>query len=248
MHLSDEQIQRMLHGEFDASSMEALTQHTVECAACARALEDAAREEAVVFELLHEIDHPAPAVDAAVIAGSRRTSIGVWGRRAAVVAVVAALGGAAYAIPGSPVRDIVKRMASLVAERPTSSPVGAPPADQPVTSGISVPESEHFAIHFTSEQDSGDVAVSWTGGDAITVRARGGRASFTTDAGRLIIDNEGSTANYDIEVSRDVYSLEITCGSRTLLRREGENLQEQSAGNARGRLVFSLAPPATTGE
>jgi hypothetical protein len=200
MHLNDGQIQRLMHDELDASSRDAALGHIAECPSCEEALADAKREEAAIFDLLGHVDHAAPKVNAARFIGPGRTPSSAWARRAAGIVIVAALAGAAYAIPGSPLPGLVKKLVALVnAPAPPADDDAAKPAP-PATSGIAVPAGDGFIIQFATTQDSSYAIVSFTPDAMVRVRAIGGTAVFTTDTGRLDIDNRGSTAHYEIEI------------------------------------------------
>ncbi|HXV13689.1 MAG TPA: zf-HC2 domain-containing protein, partial [Candidatus Krumholzibacteria bacterium] len=184
MHLSEENIQRFLHGELDARSREALSAHVAGCDRCARQLAEAEREEHEIFDLLGRLDHEPPRVDATSIARGRG-ALAVWGRRAAVFVAAAALAGAAYAIPGSPLPAVFEKVAQWIAREPSTPQSGESVDSLRVASGIAVPARERFALEFVAEQTRGAVALSLTDGSNVAVRAFGDTVTFTTDAGRL---------------------------------------------------------------
>ena len=77
--------------------------------------EEAQREEAELNALFRVLDDPPPAVSAEALAlravmdkAAARTRGSGWMRRAAAVLLVVGVAGAAYAIPGSPVRGWVQ--------------------------------------------------------------------------------------------------------------------------------------------
>jgi hypothetical protein len=245
MHLNDEQIQRLMHGELDADSRAAVSRHVAECSDCARALADARREEAAIFDLLGAVDHDAPVVDAATVAGSERGRGAVWGRRAAVIVFVAALGGAAYAIPGSPLPRLVRQLAAVMtgqrAESPAPGDVSTPAS--PVTSGIAVPAGDPLLISFSAAQDSGGAVVWLTDDSMARVRVIGGKATFTTDAGTLAIANAGSRADYEIELPRGVSRARIRVASWVRFEKDGDRVMTDARADSLGRYRLLLAPP-----
>jgi hypothetical protein len=245
MHLSDEQIQRFLHGELDARSKEALSRHVAACEFCARLLAQAEREQSEIFGLLCHLDHPAPRVDAESFT-RKSGAFTVWGRRAAVFVAAAALAGAAYAIPGSPLPAWVKQVADWIdRDGGSDSPPAekSPAIDRPTTSGIAVPAHERFTIAFLTEQTDGVVAVSLADGPNVVVRVLGGTATFTTDVDRLTIDNRGSEADYEIEIPRGASYVEVFVGTRRFILKDGDALAMGIPTDEHGRRVFSLAPP-----
>lgn len=236
MHLNEEQIQRFLHDELDARSKAALSQHVAGCDSCATLLAQAEREEDAIFEVLRQVDHPVPRVEAASLALPRGL-LAVWGRRAAGVVVVAALAGAAYAIPGSPLRTLVEHVAEWIAD---GEPVDeSQPSIPPVTSGIAVPVHGRFTIAFTSEQ-AGTVAVSLTDEPNLLVRVRGGTTTFTTDADRLTIDNRDSS-DYEIEIPRGAAFVSVSIGAREIVLKDGDAFATELSTDERGRHIFSLS-------
>ncbi len=241
MHLSDEQIQRLLHRELDARDKEVLSLHVAECNACARRIADAEREESEVFGLLRHLDHPAPRVDAGAFARGRGT-LGVWGRRVAVFVVIAALGGAAYAIPGSPLPSMMKKVAEWVGGDESPAPLDDDSTTAaPVTSGIAVPPAPRFSIDFVVEQDQGAITAWLTDGPDIVVRVLGGAATFTKDVDRLTIDNRGSTAAYEIEIPRATPFVELSIGATRIVLKDGDSFAPGVTADPRGRYLLPLA-------
>jgi anti-sigma factor RsiW len=241
MHLDEEQIQRFLHDELDTRAKEMLSKHVAGCESCARLLADAEREERAIFELLGHVDHPAPRVDAASLALQRRARAG-WERWAAVIVVVAALGGAAYAIPGSPLRALVEHVAEWIADGDAQAPTFEEPSapTTPVTSGIAVHVPGRFTIEFTSAQE-GVVAVSLTDEPNLQVRVLGGTATFTTDVDRLTIDNRASAADYEIEIPRHAPFVQAAVGTRQIVLKDGAAFATGLPTDEHGRHVFSLS-------
>lgn len=243
MHLTDEEIQRLLHGELDAATQAERTHHVGGCAECRRRVEEARQEEARILGLLGRLDHPLPVVGVdAVVARARGTGSPAL-RRAAVILVALAIAGTAYAMPGSPLRAWVDRVArSFTGRKPeASAPAQAPPAQTP-TAGIAVMPGPRFTIQFTSPQPSGVVTVSRVDGANVVVRALHGPATFTTSADDLVINNRGSTADYEIELPRNAGWIEIQVGRRRLLLQQNGRITGVPASED-GRYSLSLASP-----
>lgn len=238
MHLNDDQMQRFLHGELDARSQEVLSTHVAGCERCARQLAEAEREEKDIFELLGTLDHAPPRVEVESIARDR-SALAVWGRRAAVFVAAAALAGAAYAIPGSPLPTLVDRVAQWIAGEPSTTSEETEVAPR-VTSGIAVPGQARFAIVFAAEQKSGVAALSPGDGPNVVVRAFGGTVTFTTDIDRLTIDNRESSADYEIEIPRDISFCEVSIGARRIVVKDGESFATGLVTDERGRFLLPL--------
>jgi hypothetical protein len=87
--------------------------------------------------------------------------------------------------------------------------------------------------------------VSLADGPNIVARVFSGTATFTTAVDRLTIQNDGSTADYEIELPRDAPWVEILVGTRRLILKEGDRITADIAADAQGRYVLSLSaePP-----
>lgn len=218
MHLQNEQIQRLLHGELDADALADARAHGDECHQCRSRIEAAAREEERIHELLGQLDHAPPAIPAeTVIGGARRPRVDLrW-----VAGIVLALGaaGAAYAVPGSPLPGWV----DAVIERLDPSARGSRAADpttpaDPGPSGIAVRPGERLTLMFEIAAAGGVATVALTDEATLQVRAVDGAAAFTSGADRLTVAADGAT-RFEIEVPRGAPWVEIrTEGQRVWLK------------------------------
>ena len=244
MHLEDEQIQRLLHGELDRAAEGAARAHLGACADCRGQLADAEREEERIFGLLRRVDHAAPAVDLQTLAARARGEAARRVRWAAGVALALAAAGAAYAAPGSPVPGWVDRLGEWIAgPAPRGGPTVETPATEPGAAGIAVEPSERFTIVFGTEQTRGIAAVSLIDGSNIVARRLNGSATFTTDIDYLTIEDGGSTADYEIELPRNAPWVQIRAGGRRLLLKDGPRVITDAPVDARGRYLLPLSPP-----
>lgn len=243
MHLEDEQIQRMLHDELDASSQAALGRHLDSCDSCRRRLEEARREDEWVFGLLRRVGPEAPHVEAGTIA--RRAHGFEFGahRRAAGLLLAVATAGTVYAFPGSPLPAWKDRFSHWLAGRPTPAVPSPSPDGVEVGSGIAVVPSEHLTIRFAATQATGSAFVSFTNGEDVVVRVVGGAASFATTADRLVVSNEGSRADYEVDLPRNAARVEIEVGARRFVFGRDLAIDPDATRDARGRLVLPLSGP-----
>jgi anti-sigma factor RsiW len=238
MHLTDEQIQRYLHDELDDAALAAFARHRGECPACAQAIDNAANEEEAIFDVLRAVDCPVPALDARTLTRPRLVSR-PWVRRAAAVILVSALGGAAYALPGSPLPAMLKRAVQLLSHDGGAPPAQTPP--RPVLSGVSVAAGDAFTIRFVTEQPGGVVHLARSGDELVAVRARGGTVTFNMNAGELVIDNTASSASYEIDVPLHTSQLRIVVNGQTRMQWVGDN-PPAGERDATGRLIVRLDP------
>ncbi|MBA3317098.1 MAG: zf-HC2 domain-containing protein, partial [Gemmatimonadales bacterium] len=154
MHLDDERLQRLLHGELEPGADRLVRQHLAGCDAC-RVLVDAARaDEARIFGLLREVDHPLRVADPrAMLAGRDVPRVG-WERWAAGFLLVALAGGVAYAAPGSPLPGVLATLVERVApDRPAPGGQPSEAEGRPSGAGIAVAPGKKLTIRFTGDRD-----------------------------------------------------------------------------------------------
>ncbi len=233
MHLEVEQIQRLLHGELDAPGGAAGRGHLAACADCRGQVAEAEREEKVILGLLRQVDHPSPAVHAEALAARARRGSSRWLRWAAGVLLSLTVAGVAYAAPGSPLPVWLDRVVEWVA-----GPAPAP--GDPGPAGVAVEPGARFTIGFEAEQERGIAAVSLTDGSIVVARRLGGSAAFTSDVGHLAIANDGSTADYEIELPRSAPWVEIRIGANRVLLKDGSRVITDAPVDARGRYLVPL--------
>jgi hypothetical protein len=206
MHLDDERIQRVLHGELGSVETETRL-HLEACDGCRDLLEEARSEEARIFGLFGRLDHRLPS--APNVSTRREESVPArWGRVAASILMAAVLAGVAYAAPGSPVPHLVERLlGSGAVER------GRPPVNQPghpprAGGGIAVAPSDGLVIELAAAGPDAEATVALSNGDEVVVRAAEGTATFGSDPGRLsVLSSQG--ARLEILVPRSATSVEV---------------------------------------
>jgi hypothetical protein len=243
MHLDEEQVQRLLHGELTPAHAASAREHLAACPDCSSRLAAAEREESWVLDKLRRLDHPPPRVGAAAVMTGRRRHPVTWSRWAAGVVLALSLAGAAYALPGSPLRRLVHRIAALFGEAPrTGTPTPRAPTDT-APRGIGVTPGDRLTIVFSTEQPGGVAVVSLTDRADVEVRAIGGAATFTSDVNRLSIDNAGSSARFQIEIPRRAPFVEIRVGRHRVFAKEGSRVVTSAPRDSDGRHLVPLAPP-----
>ena len=253
MHLDEEQVQRLLHGELAPEVAPVVREHLAQCEECRARAAESRREEEEVHALLSRLDDPPPGLDARAVARQARMRPlpreRHWERWAAGILVALGASGVSYAIPGSPVPAWVKAAVDWVGGRTGRSPSAAggstspeplptpPPA--PPAAGIAVAPGRELVVTFTSAR--GQARVSLTSGDQVVVRAPAGAAGFTSHVDRLIIDNMGS-ATFDIEIPRSARRVEIRVGDRRLLLVESGRILGLEPAESNGPRLVPLAP------
>lgn len=249
MHLDEEQIQRLLHRELPARAGSSAREHVAGCIECRRRLSEAEQEEAEVHGLLHAVDVPPPRIRAEAVAlraeldiVAARTRGSAWLRRAAGVLLAAGIAGAAYAVPGSPVRGWVHTIVQKIGGRPAPAPAPPPGESIAVGAGISVLPEQRLLILFKLAQGDGQVFVSLTDGPEVQVHAPTGAATFTSGAGRLLIDVRDPSAAFEVQIPRSAPWVEIRVGEDRLFLKEGERVSTSGSTSAVGGYLLRLTP------
>jgi hypothetical protein len=246
MHLEDEQIQRLLHGELSRPVETSVREHVTGCTRCRDLVGEAEREETAVFALLRSIDHPAPRIDAGAVASRARVRHVGWIRWAAGALLTLGLASAAYATPGSPVPGWVEAIARWVAGDSAPEPdpgAGGGGDGEAAVAGVAVVPGREFVILFTSRQAEGEARVSITDGASVLVRTLTGAATFTSDADRLVIDNRGPAATFEIQIPRTAPLVEIRVDGKRMFLKEGARVTAERSADPQGLYILPLVAP-----
>jgi len=245
MHLGDEEIQRLLHREFDAAVRSEALAHLDACSPCRERFDEAGRDEVEIYSLLSRVDHPVPKVQPRSLMVSRSPAPeGDWRRKVALIALAVGGAGVAYAAPGSPLPSWIRSIGAALARRTAAPTVPARPSptEPTPTSGIAVVPGDRFTIHFSSVQARGAATVILTDERDIVARSVSGTATFMTDVDRLTISNGGSTADYEIRVPRSAPSVDIRVAAHRLLLKRGDQIHSDIPADTLGRYILPLTP------
>jgi hypothetical protein len=241
MHLDDERIQRLLHDELGSSGAETRL-HLESCAACRELIAGARADEAHIFGLLSLVDHPVAALDPRTLLTRRETSDPGWGRRAAVVIFGAAIAGAAYALPGSPLPAVLDRLFGSGGGGRPGLPVTGTEPDSAQSAGIAVAAEDGLVIRLLTGGADAAAVVELTGDKQVVVRVLEGSATFTSDPGRLTVRSD-EPVRLEIRIPRAADSVEVLAGPRSVFRmRDGGPVSETPPDSA-GRFVIPLRSP-----
>jgi anti-sigma factor RsiW len=241
MHLNDERLQRLIDDELAASEWHATQAHLAVCADCRRRFEDVTREKGRVHELLRSLDTPAPAVSVDAIArraeaeklgraeaaapgragtAAPSRSRTTWLRRAAGFAIVIGIAGAAYAIPGSPVRGWIHDVTRKLTGRP-ETPAPAPAPGRTGVSGVAVAPGDRLSILFEPGALGAELRIDLTDGSDVQVHGPAGAAAYTSSAGYLLIRGRDSSAVLDVQIPRTAPWVEIRAQDERVFLKEG---------------------------
>jgi hypothetical protein len=223
MHLTEEQLQRLLHGE---ESSQAVANHVAGCLECHALVDQARQDEGEIFDLLRAVDIEPPGLDAEALASlarvRRRRPPQSRYRWAAGIVLVGLLGGVAYALPGSPLKAWLTAMLSSRREvsLPPDSTAGTP--ETPVAvSGIAVDPGGMLVIVFEASPPGARVRVTITDDAQVMVQAPIGQARFTSEMDRLLIAVDGESTEVEIRIPRSAPRVEILVDTRRLLAKTG---------------------------
>lgn len=243
MHLDEEQVQRLLHGELSRKAEVSARDHIATCLECGHRAADAEREEDEVHGLLRAVDDPTPSIDADAIAAATPARHFALSRLAAGLLLALGVAGAAYALPGSPLPRWVRAAVEWIgggAHRPPPAPAPERAPDRRVA-GIAVPPGQNLIIRFESAQRAGQVRVSMGDGAEVVVRAPIGAATFTSEVDRLVIDNRGAS-DFEIQIPRSAPRVEIQASGSLIFLERGGRVIVGGAADTSGFFVLRLAP------
>jgi hypothetical protein len=242
VHLADEQVQRVLHDELTTVSAADVQAHLAGCSACRDRVAQAEREDRWVLERLSLLDHAAPEIRPARVMGATRSSRAPgWGRWAAGILLMLALGGVAYAAPGSPLPRVLARVIQSL--RASPQPV-APPDRKSAHAGIAVPAGDRLTISFVSTVSGDTAVISLSSGSDVIIRARGGVSSFASDPDRVTVDHRRDPGRFEILIPRSARLVEVEVAGRRIFRKARSGITSVGvAPDSLGRYAIPLTSP-----
>jgi anti-sigma factor RsiW len=245
MHLDEEQVQRLLHGETVSPAEAAVRDHLARCEECRSRVAQAEHEERWVLERLRRVDHAPPPIAVGAILGRGRRRAAGWGRLAAGIFLALAAVGVAYAAPGSPFHGVLQRIVEW-ARGSSKPPIHAAPSPEAVggQAGIAVAPGDRLTIAFADEQSGGTATVSLTDGSDVVVRALGGTTTFTSEVDRLSIEHRGAPGRFEILLPRGAASVEIRVGGHRSFLTEASRVETEYPRDAEGRYLLPLSRSA----
>lgn len=194
--------------------------------------------------LLRNLDHEPPRVTvndvvtrAAQTARPRRFALSM---KAAGILLALSVAGAAYAIPGSPVRGWVRALVARIRGPETTPPAARTPAVGPASAGIAVTPGNALVIRFAARQASGALRVTLTDNPDVSVTAHDGTASFTAGVERLDVNNRGSSASFDLRIPRTAALIHVEIDGVRVFSKRGPIIDATVAADAGGGYVIDL--------
>jgi hypothetical protein len=240
VHLVDEQVQRLLHGELTGPAAQEVQAHLATCSECRVRVQEAEREDHWVIGHLAALDHPLPPISSGDIvraAGFSRSRH--WGRWAAGIFLAAALAGGAYAAPGSPLPGLLARL--LASDSSVNSVVEPRRSERSAAAGVAVAAGERLTISLPNGTTRDSATISLSDGTEVMIQARGGQTSFRSDPERLIVDHSGDPGQFEIRIPTSARLVEVEVRGRRIFRKEGSDVTARVPPDSLGRYVVPLA-------
>lgn len=243
MHLDEGRVQEFVHGELAPPAATAVREHLAACADCVGRVAEAERLDGEVAGLLRLVDHVPPRIDVRALMSRAPAPHVAWGRWAAGLLLAVIVAGAAYAAPGTPFREWITSVLESIGDRRSGSPrtERRAVAATPGVSGIAVAPGRALLILFTSAESTGTARLALIDGADVMVRVPIGGATFTSDVDRLVIDNRGSSAAFDIEVPRSAARVEIQVAGHRIFLSQHARVTTATAADTDGRYSLPLS-------
>ena len=239
MHLDEETLERILHGELDAERDAAAREHLSACPGCTAALEESRLRERRVFGLLETLDGEAPGLDWRVVEAYERRGP----RRLLVAASIACIlaAGILYALPDSTLRNWID---ALRRDAPAGeSPVA--PDGSPSVSGLSIRPTAPFEIAFDGAQASGVVLVDLSDRPEVEIRVLGDPVDLESGPDQVAVANVGSRSSYAIRLPKAGPTITVRVGDSRVLVKSGAGVVTAAARTESGGYRIDLARPAS---
>lgn len=238
MHLTDKELELLADGELRSPRRELARRHLGECALCAEALAGREARNREVADLLLTVDHAPPVASSDfLVARATRAHRSQWQAMAAGIAAVGvAVVGAAAAIPNSPLRVYLGRLA-----RTTSATPAVLQSPQPSATSVGFTPASVVNVTFASTQPSGQIAVTLSDSAVVRVAHRAGSASYVLTVDGVLVENGGSRASYEVTVPRAVASVHIRVGNRVIFARDDGHLSTVASPDGAGRYLIRFA-------
>ena len=247
MHIDEEVLQRLLHAELDSSKEAVVEAHLADCTQCRERAAAARRDEADVLRLLATLDGDQPRVEARHLIARAHVRDRAWIKWAAGVLFTVGVVGTAYAAPGSPVPRWVaafighvgsaaSHAASVTApERPAQSEL-----QDRVVSGLSMAPDNGLLVLFMARQPSGQARVLLTDAGEVSVQSFAHGIPFRSEVARLVVDNRGTTADFEVLIPHKAQRVEIRVGSELVYLKIGARVTTALPADSDGARLIPL--------
>lgn len=229
MHVSEGLLEALLDGELREPAAGEVRRHVEVCSHCRAEFEQLRRDGVLLEDALRSLDHPAPRIPLASIvarASKRRQPL----RWAAAIALFVVAAGTAYALPGSPVRRWIDQLVGVPAKEESKT--------SPDVAGVALAPGEHFSVVFTAPRAPGSLTITLTDNATISVRRRGGEATFNAELDRLRIETGTASTDFEVAIPRDAVSVEVVVDGRRVFLKDGAQVITAVRPDAEGRYIL----------
>ena len=240
MHLDDETLERLLHGELDPGPEATVRSHLASCSSCETRLEESRALESRLVGLLGTLDHEAPEIDWNSVLHPPSTRERAGWRIAASIAFLLLGGGILYALADSPIRGWIDRLRGMEVTQAPTSDIGSREEIETPVSGLSLKPGDAFEIDFKDSQAIGAIRLRFVQTPEVEIRVLGSPVRLESGPDRLSVLNANSRSSYEILVPESAASIRVRVdGEEVFLTRRGE---VQSAGlpDSSGSYVLDL--------
>jgi hypothetical protein len=240
MHLDDESLERLLHGELDPGPEATVRSHLASCPSCETRLEESRALESRLFGLLGTLDHEAPEIDwnSALDPPSTRARAG--SRIAASIAFLLLAGGILYALPESPVRGWIDRLRGMDATEAPPPGIGSRSEIETPVSGLSVRPTGTFEIDFEDSQAIGTIRLRLVETFDVEIRVLGSPVQLESGPDRVTISNAISQSSYEILVPESAASIRVRVDGEEVFFTQRGDVQSAGLPDTTGSYVLDL--------
>jgi hypothetical protein len=235
MHPDTVALRQFTDGELQGNVAEDVRLHTQHCPACAAAIEALPGEDAWIVSLFSTLDSPAPSFKLNDRSGRASPQ---WLRRAAAVLLLSTLAGAAWALPGSPVRSWLNPQPEPVAHVPVNGPDATPAIER---GGLDITAGGAVHIRFAEAQTRGLLHIFFSDSTAVRLTVFNDDVRFDAQSdGNVFVDNTGSFADYEIRIPRDAADLTIRLADTIIFRIRDGRIEASSQPSPDGSVTLRL--------
>jgi hypothetical protein len=163
---------------------------------------------------------------------------------AAGIALACAAAAAAAAVPNSPVRLWLESLIGTARSGEQQAAVSPPaePERQKAkgAGGISIVPVHKLEITFLGNQESGEIRVAFRDDERVSVQSTEAGPAYAIQKDRIVVNNAGSTASYEIGLPRALSTARISIASDIVFRSEAGTVSSEARPDREGRYIIPL--------
>jgi hypothetical protein len=241
LHLDDEILERLLHGELDPDREPGVRSHLAACPLCEARLKDSRAMESRLFGLLGKLDHDTTEIDWDAIRRTPTSRRNAGARIAASIAFLLVAGGILYALPESPVRGWIDRLLEGDALKAPAAGDRFGSERDAAVSGLTVRPAGPFLVVFETSQASGTIRLKLVRTPELEIRVLGSPVQLESGPDRLTVSNASSRSSYEILVPESASSIRVRVDGEDVFVTRGSEVQVAGPPDSTGSYVLDLA-------